>query len=158
MRSPLLLVSLLLLLAGGCALRVKAVFEPTGLHGATASRSRIVTSPAEVQVFIRTSPDGFTLANNELEVQNGYSHKILGTVTVKYDGGECNFGPAGRRDLIAAMQESAWSAGGNAVIYASTAWDEDTTGSSRCQESALDQQIFASGWVVAMANAAPGPP
>lgn len=143
----------MLVLAGACSpLRVKGYFEPIGVYGGTTSNEPIVAAAGEVQVFMRTAPQGFTLTNNEVEVLDGYGHRILGTVVVKYNGGDCQIGDAGTRELVAAMQDAARAAGANAVVYARSDWDESTAGADRCGPPPFQAREYAWGWAVVLAR------
>jgi hypothetical protein len=56
--------------------------------GAARSRPPAVDSHQKVRIFCKSSPRGFTLRENELQVEEGYRHVILGELKTRYRTGE----------------------------------------------------------------------
>ena len=82
-----ILRSLVLVAAlGGCGstdYAMRARFDAYGNVDTLGKATPIVAKPEDVQVFYGTSPGGFTLRDNELKVEPGYGHRILGTVSAR---------------------------------------------------------------------------
>lgn len=135
----------------GCALTVKTFFEPVGRLGAASDARPLVDTPDDVDVYMRSAPDGFTLAENEVSVEEGFRHEVRGLIRVGYGGGSCNYGSLGQKDLIKEIQNKAHGVGANAVIYLNSEWTEGTAGYQRCTPGDPDP-TYASGWAVVVAN------
>ena len=150
-------------LAAGSAspqpLKLKPRFDRTGVYDPAARATPIVTSAADVKVYYGTSPPGFTLRENELAVESGYSHQILGTIKVLYEDGSCYAGHGTKADLIRYLQESAFANGGNAVIYARSGLpDVQPKEGELCVP--YGDEDFGGGWAVVLREppAAPADP
>jgi hypothetical protein len=139
--------------ANACApLRVKTYYEPVGRLGSGQPTSTpIVDTWRDVGVYMRSAPRGFTLTDNEVAVEAGFGHRVLGFLRVTYDTGYCDLGELGQKDLIRSLQERGHTAGANAVIYVQTLWTEGTTGIGRCT-GVERNPTYASGWAVVAAD------
>lgn len=144
---------------GALGVTVKAKLDRAGVVG--AEQARPATDPKDVQVFLLSGPEGFTLADNELGVEEGYAHEVIGLVkVVTDDGGFCDVGPLvtaveerGRDAILDLMRERAARAGANAVIYATSELGEDADGDDLCKLRAQqlklrDIEPWAAGWAV----------
>ena len=111
-------------LAGCAALKPK--FIPVGDYGSSETDAKApVTSAAEVKTF-EDLPAGFALQdkegyeeyNEELVVEKGFGHKVLGYIKVDYpDVGMCD--TAVRKEtVLQLLRQGAFSHGGNAVVAA----------------------------------------
>jgi hypothetical protein len=111
--------SLLLVVLTGCAAQLKSRFVPAGeyVSGQQTNASPSVGSPKEIKVFYGPV-EGFTLNEDELMVEKGFNHRILGYIKIVYDKGMCDSGKADKNTVIQALQQSAFSHGANAVLYA----------------------------------------
>jgi hypothetical protein len=162
MHSPYANFLLLAVLISACApLSLKAKFSETGEMGTSGSPPLSdVGEAGQVKVFYASAPDGFSLKDNELKVEPGFRHHILGTVEVKYNAGACDdVRDLGRpRDYIAElMKRRAHLAGANAVIYAVIDVSGDDDGkelSKLCTSRELNRSLFelsfARGWAVVL--------
>lgn len=145
------LVAAVLLSACFGPMKFRTRFDPVGQNtGATSKPS--VQSPADVSVYFANSPDGFTLRENELTVENGYDHRIMGRLTVLYVEGFCDVDPPPSREVIEAeLQRRARNVGANAVIYA---WSFYPTASEYsedyepCDLGRPISKIVGKGWAV----------
>ena len=93
-----------------------------GAQGATGHR----TAPEAVQLFYGSSPDGFSLADNELTVKEGFSHQILGPIELYIDkvrywsDRTCRDQKANKEIVLEELRKAAAKQGANGVIYASS--------------------------------------
>jgi hypothetical protein len=146
MLKNILLVGVLCL-GTGCALKIQSYFEPVGKLSAGRLATPIVGTPDKIELYLRSSPDGFSLAENELSVEKGFEHAVLGLIRVGYGSGPCNVGNLGRQDLLNALQQKGYDVGANAVVYAHTEWTDGTKKHQRCTPGDMDP-TYASGWAV----------
>jgi hypothetical protein len=117
---------------------------------ADAAARTIVPNAEAVRVFYETAPAGFSLKDNELRVEAGYEHQVLGVVRVVPRTGNCvDGGSIAKPEVIRLLRETAYQHGANAVIYAMSVPDEQP----RCT---LDQ--VGSGWAVVLREAKPSVP
>ncbi|MFH0899544.1 MAG: hypothetical protein V2A73_02820, partial [Pseudomonadota bacterium] len=91
--------------------------QGTGNSTTNGFCSHPVQTPEHVDVYMRSAPEGFSLAENEVSVMEGYEHKVLGYIRVGYGDGDCPEGALGQKDLIREIQERAHWVGANAAIY-----------------------------------------
>ena len=147
--------------AGSCyknILDLRAQFASVGLER-EGPPVPIVSSAADIAVHHGSSPNGFTLRDNELKVEPGYDHQILGTIQVRYDQGWCKwtkpFEPNPRAALVELMREKALAKGANAIIYADSVLTEESSPEDlericfeRARSSNLLSASFATGWAV----------
>ena len=141
-----------LALCAGCPMHTKTRFDTIGEYHGQTKATPITASPEEVKIFYGTSPPGFSLKENELKVEPGYGHRILGTVKVVWESGSCgDGGKLTKADVISKLRESAHANGANAVIYVHSAPDE----SPSCRQ---DDETFGAGWAVVLSDAAPAAP
>jgi hypothetical protein len=139
----------LLLLAACIPMQTKARFDQVGEYRGESKAAPITASPDAVKVFYGTSPPGFSLKDNELKVEPGFHHQILGTVKVVYESGSCGDGGLlSKADVIRLLRESAHAHGANAVIYAHSEPDETPS----CES---DDNVFGAGWAVVLSDDAP---
>ena len=128
---------------------MRGTFEPVGEIGALPSGGEPL-EPEEVRVFAATAPDGFTLRDNELEVEEGYGHRVLGIVRAIYRRGNClHGGPTSSRDVYSVLQEAAAAEGADAVIYATSRIPPDATPTDICQADG----DYGQGWAVLLGSA-----
>lgn len=117
---PGILALVLALLSGCFAVSLKARYDATGELGSHRDSAPTVEAD-DVRVFYDSAPAGFSLAENELKVEVGYQHSILGKVRVTFGEGSCAMEPYVSKDrVIGTLQEAAASAGANALIYATS--------------------------------------
>jgi hypothetical protein len=108
------------LLSGCSAVALKARYDATGELGHSAPAAASVKAE-DVRVFYDSAPAGFSLKDNELKVEEGYQHKILGKVRVSSGGGSCDVQPyVTKKAILSALRERAAREGANAVIYTSS--------------------------------------
>lgn len=110
-----------------------------------------------IRVFYDTSPEGFTLRENELKVEKGYKHQILGRISVRITVGSCNIKPyATKSNVIHALKEQAAKVGANAIIYAWSALPDEISDSpfginGACEHIKIARNQgpnIGSGWAV----------
>lgn len=146
-----LLLAALVLLAGaasGCSsISVRGAFTPVGVYGQSQDATRSLDSVEDVKVYYKSAPDGFTLTNNEVEVEDGYGHTILGDIKVIYESGFCDQGHIDQATIIRIMQETAHEKGANAVIFANSKLSQNPTRSRVCGV-AKQGGTFGWGWAV----------
>jgi hypothetical protein len=148
-RTRLLPLALPLLLATGlsaCAMTMRTRFDRYGNVDSQEEPRQAVATPADVEVFYGTSPGGFSLRDNELKVEAGYHHRILGTAVVVQAGGKCGKGDAAKKDVIDQLRQAAFERGGNAVIYA-ISYLSDEPVDEDCKVVRARGSL-GSGWVV----------
>ena len=115
----LFLSSLIFIAVTGCGAQLKSRFVPVGeyVSGQQTKATPLVGAPNEVKVFYGPV-DGFALIEDELIVEKGFNHRILGYIKVVYDKGMCDASKADKNTVIQSLRQSAFSHGANAVIYA----------------------------------------
>lgn len=145
-------------------LSVNARFERIGLAGnQPAAISPKVESPNAIAVHLGSSPPGFSLRENELTVEQGYGHEILGTVSLRYAAGTCfdpsSFGPSPRKHFLQLLTHKAHEKGANAIIYVTSELAEDATTQDlrnlcieRAHSGSQFSRSYASGWAVVLAS------
>ena len=160
MRLALVLCALF---ANACVstIELNAEYTPVGAQGTAHREQPTVASPHEVRVYYKSSPPGFTLGENELEVEPGFDHRILGELKVRGDGtvNDCGGeGSPGQKDVFAKLQAVAHAVGANAVIYAYS--EVAQTGRFMDCRNALERNEFGGGWavVVSAEHLTPVPP
>jgi hypothetical protein len=141
--TPLLLVAML----AGCGETLRARFEAFGNIDAARSAGPAVSSAGDVEVFYATAPAGFSLRDNELTVEPGHNHRILGSVRVLRSPGPCASTEFTKRDVLEHMRTGAFDNGGNAVVYAQSRIADDATPEERCNAFEGELEVGA-GWVV----------
>jgi len=154
-KTSVLSTVLLSTLLTGCVsyapLAVLPYFDPVGELGSVKKIELSIDSPEDVKIFLNSAPNGFSLAENELKVLPGYSHKTLGVLKIKYSSGHCVAGDLGRTDLINILKKGTYDNGGNAIIYSSILWVDGTKGRRRCTPGNEDP-TYASGWIVKLSK------
>jgi hypothetical protein len=148
-------LSLAVAALSGCAAPLRSRFDGYGNVDAAPGAARSVGAAAQVQVFYGTAPDGFSLRDNELKVEGGHGHRILGTVQVLRDEGHCGVSRRTKQEVITTLREVAHANGGNAVIYAASRISAHATPGQVCDEIE-DHLDIGSGWVVVL-GAPPAP-
>jgi hypothetical protein len=152
-------------LTGGCGSEVtlKARYDAIGKVGSAATPAPSV-SPEAVEVYYGSSPEGFSLAANELTVEEGYTHRVLGPIHVSidklvYGGSSCKELKVGKDTVLDELRKAAAKQGANAVIYASSKFpDADEYGDhdNPCEaafrvEMEDGQRNVGYGWAVIVA-------
>ncbi len=143
-------------------LALKARFDRVGL--VTGNEKNTATTPPEdIKVYYGNSPEGFSLKENELKVEPGFSHRILGPVSVGDDYGSCyeldKYKPNISKSLENLVRDKASKVGANAVIYYSTdVTQDDTAGDFRrlClkRRDRMNnlEYSYARGWAVVIVD------
>jgi hypothetical protein len=138
----------------GMRTTIKAEFTPIGIVGNGSAAATIVASASEVQVFYASSPAGFSLRENELTVEPGYGHRILGIVKLQLrQNGACWLT---QKDALSSLQRGAYLSGANAVVYATSPLAQ-TANETSCLNAAQESN-FGSGWAVVLGSSAPAAP
>jgi hypothetical protein len=135
----------------GCnAIKMHAELTPVGALDLPRSQVPIVPSAADVQVFYSSAPAGFTLRNNELQVETGYGHRIVGIIKLQRDQGgrTCTLI---QRDAMEALRQGAYLNGGNAVVYATSTLGQADNPTACMQAAKISD--FGSGWAVVLSAA-----
>jgi hypothetical protein len=128
-------------------------FTPTGIVGADTSAT-IVARARDVKVFYASSPPGFSLRDNELTVEPGYRHRILGILKLQLEtAGICRLT---QKDALNSLRREAYLNGANAVVYAITplAREENRIACT----NAGNESNFGTGWAVVIDAAEPPAP
>ncbi|MEZ4360473.1 MAG: hypothetical protein R3B48_09845 [Kofleriaceae bacterium] len=152
--TRLVIAPLFLLMVIACTpVTLKPEFTAVGALGNPVAAVAVAANAEAVQVFYASSPAGFTLRENELKVEDGFNHRIIGIVKLRRAAGafeNCNVVQA---DAIAAMQQGAYTNGANAVVYATSplATEPDQL---ICQR-AFEAGEFGSGWAVVLGGGTP---
>jgi hypothetical protein len=151
----ILTVAPLLLAANGCAgMQFVAAFDRVGEQQAVASPHAVATSD-QVKVHFLAAPPGFSLKENELKVEDGFAHRILGRVAVRYEGGFCDVGPnahKGREPLIRIARDKTFEMGGNDLIYVTTDIPDNATVNDLCNALVhAHGRPVLTGWAVIVA-------
>lgn len=147
-------------------LALRADYKPVGLSSQQTG-APTVRGPQDVLLFRQNGPRGFTLRENELSVEPGYGHRILGAIEVRYDRGACsnveNYqSPA--IELERLVRARAFAAGANAVIYYQS--DLTTTSPavelrqlciSRTTRQTQRELSYAYGWAVVISDSPKAP-
>ena len=160
MRINALACWLIIVALSGCAApSFSTRFRRVGIEGATPPPASGVAVADAVAVYNNTSPKGFSLAENELTVEEGYDHKIMGFVEVWYKDGTCEAGDGtnySRTTIIRALKERAFQEGGNSVIYADAQITEDLGDDCdhylEFKKRGVWQRPWGHGWVVFVAK------
>jgi len=136
----------------GCAVTLGAEFTSTN---AQAPNVEMPKTPVEnVKVFYKSSPPGFTLKTNELTVEPGFSHQILGELRVTVQSGkECYAGTVNQAHVLSVLQRKAHEVGGNAVIYAHSSISQ--AGMPQECGDARSANDFGGGWAVIVGSQTP---
>ena len=165
MKRSLLVWFLLVSIAPICCgfafkqLKVQAKYKEVGEIGSIENVVRAVDKPEDVRLFYANSPAGFSLKENELKVEDGFEHRILGTISIRYKDGHCikmdQFSENPRNDFFQLMRQKAFEKGANALIYVSSelSGDDDREEfkklcNSRAYSGTQMELSYASGWAV----------
>ena len=150
-------LGLVLLSVSGCsAMTLQSKYRAIGQYG-TPQAAGPKVSPDQVQVFMQSSPPGFTLEKNELTVVEGFDHRVLGVVKVQSKGGYCDISDVGMKDVVALLQSETAARGGNAVIYAESTLSDPSSTQERCDPKSYGvRNHFGVGWAVVL-GAGPAP-
>jgi hypothetical protein len=124
-------------------------FDAYGRVGGGATSGPRAPSVDAVEVYYGTAPDGFSLRDNELTVEPGYDHRILGVAQVIAEG-PCTSSEIDKVKVLEQLQRSAYDHGGTAVIYAHSNVSDTPVPSQRCEEIKGKDNV-GSGWVVVLA-------
>jgi hypothetical protein len=148
-------LALALAALSSCSGPLRSRFDGYGNVDAVRDDGPSVGSAGQVQVFYGTAPAGFSLRDNELEVEDGHNHRILGTVQVLRDE-SCVGSRRTKKDVIATLREVSYANGGNAVIYATSRISEQPEPGTVCDEIG-DHPDIGGGWVVVLGEPDPAP-
>lgn len=149
------LIGLVVLSAGCSSLKLGPKYQAIGQYGVAQTAGPKVNAD-QVEVFVKTAPEGFTLEKNELSVVEGYDHKILGVVKAVSKGGYCDISEVGMKDVVKVLQEETAAHGGNAVIYVESKLSDPSTEGERCsRENYGGDRYFGAGWAVVRGSAHP---
>jgi len=148
----------------------KGRFDATGEYHDGARAVPVVAKPEDVRVFYGSAPDGFTLRDNELRVEPGYTHRIVGTAKVIPGPVHCdheaddtaNPGGYGKRQVLAQLRTTAYENGGNAIIYAESYVANNPSprdGANRRERCDALKRYgrYGSAWVVVLGDAPAAP-
>jgi len=143
------------------------VFQEAGRVGAGNNLSPV--SEADVELYMKSAPPGFTMEGQQLVLLEGYGHQALGFVEFRRTDGDCDewFDGDPHPYLVAMklLRELAASKGGTAVVYVQSVFAE---GMSRdqlavaCGHAGMPQpygfgqqdKVLVSGWVVRLGKPA----
>jgi hypothetical protein len=145
-----IIIFFFLVFAVSCAgpVGIKSIYSSVGEYKPDQVYEPIVNDPSQIRIFYDSAPAGFTLVTNTLSVEEGYNHKILGTIKIDLLPGYCYKEPhITKSTVMKALQEEAYKRGGNAVIFAYSAVDETNKGG--CDFS-YSRSVFGFGWAVVM--------
>jgi len=150
--------------ATGCfakPLRLRAEYTPVGPVGQTRPVRADVTTLSDVVVYYKSAPAGFTLRENELKVEPGFHHIILGELVVARRDGACYVPqetistPQGRRyrytnqrDVLDTLRQKAYVIGANAVVYAYSSLKQKSDKGDACEPLRLPGLEYGGGWAV----------
>ncbi len=141
-----IIVILSLFLVSGCALKLRSEFNPVGKYDSVLANKPIVSSHSEISIYLKSAPDGFTLKENELQVEEGYNHKVLGEVNIVHKSGFSDVGISHlKSQVVDKFKQSAYETGANAVIYCVVNVSEK---SNRFETKRACTIGFGSGWAV----------
>jgi hypothetical protein len=159
MRLPttcLAVIGLALSLGACTSLKATGRFDSYGEMDGRRRSFIAVTSPDAIKVFYGTSPAGFSLRENELKVEPGYNHRIIGTARAVFVDGNCALGDFTKDDVLAILRKTAQEAGGNAIIYVTSVVSDRPK--DLCQEvKGATNDELGFGWVVVLADTPPPP-
>ena len=136
----------------GChpALSFKTRFDAIGEYDGASSARPILGSPDEIRLFYESSPGGFSLKENELKVERGHNHEILGFIQVMYGYGFIDSGDADKKTIIRELKKRAFSEGANAVIYVQSVLPENASAHDRLRVAW--RRPWGTGWAVVLGN------
>jgi hypothetical protein len=132
-------------------LKLRTEFNPVGrLNAPQNETNKLVQKYEDIAVYLKSAPEGFTLKENELQVKDGYNHKVLGEVKVLLAN------PPEDSDWISdykkakqysknELQKEAFERGANAIIYCVITTSDEPT------QKEIDLALaigFATGWAV----------
>jgi hypothetical protein len=163
MRTVGLMMACVLASAAGCRgsdQRTLGRFDGYGDIDKQPLATPRVATAEDIKVFYGTAPEGFSLRDNELKVEGGFDHQILGTIVVQWneDGKRCDWPPLfTKRDVIAQMRVSAHQQGGTAVIYAHSAIPDSPDPDAICSGIAENKASLGNGWVVVLGGPTKAP-
>ncbi|MEO0461435.1 MAG: hypothetical protein AAF219_11375 [Myxococcota bacterium] len=139
----------MLLTQSACgAAQLDSHFQAYGELGAAKPSGPSVAAAEDVRVFMGMAPDGFSLRENELTVEEGYGHEVLGRVFATRGLGLCDVGDISPELVGEALRSAAFPTGANAVIYAQSDVAESASGAEQCQIIRNNGGRVGSGWAV----------
>ncbi len=167
-RLPVTWLVLISFIPIGCGfalkpLKMQAKFKEVGEIRSAEKIVFAVDKAEDVKIFYGNSPDGFSLKENELKVEDGFGHRILGTVEIRYKDGTCHkndqFSEKPRSDFFRLMRQRAFEKGASALIYVSSelAGDDDLDEfrklcNSRAYSGVQMEFSYAIGWAVVVVD------
>lgn len=114
MKLAVLLV-LVLALAACPSATLRPEFTPIGPQRGAIAVAPVVASAEKVEVYFASAPAGFSLRENEVKVEAGFQHEILGIIKLWPDQrGECRLS---QESAVSLMRKVGYEIGANAVIY-----------------------------------------
>ena len=148
MRFAISVIFVLIFTVSCSPVGIKRLYSSVGEYNPDQTYKAIVKNPGKVRIFYDSAPAGFSLAKNVLSVEEGYNHKILGTIKIDLTPGYCYREPhITKKDVMKALQEETYKKGGNAVIFAYSAVGDTNEGG--CDFS-YSRSVFGFGWAVIM--------
>lgn len=126
-----------------CGAQLRADFRPS--PGAPAAASA-VASAEKVRIHYGLV-DGFALRDNELVVESGFDHRVLGFIEVVYDHGMCDSSRANKATVEGLLRRAAFERGADAVVLAVNRLKDK--GSARDVCSILGRP-YGVGWAVVL--------
>jgi hypothetical protein len=147
------LTAALLVTASGCAMRMTPAFDPLGKKVDRYSAPKAVATIDEVRVFAETAPSGFQRKGDQVVVEPGHQHRVVGRLLLERNG-SCQPSDRARTDVMDLLRREAYMYGGNAVVYATTPIRENATSTELCRQLGTETTV-GSGWVVVLGERAP---
>lgn len=167
MKKVILCLLLLSLISCSTSRIYHAEFNPVGRLGKENKNIITLNNPDEVAIYIKSSPEGFTLKENELQIEDGYDHTIIGEININ----KTTYSPESKRRMllwgiptfgygalfmmrkpkeakdrtIEALQAKAFEKGANAVIYCVINVSNDVT-NGELTKAHIDG--YGYGWAV----------
>ena len=143
--------------------QLRSEFRAVGI----SENARQATTPESVKVYYKSSPDGFSLSDNELTVSEGYKHVILGELRVRvnvavntetdveYETIECYRAKdrPNQEHVLAQLKTEAAKRGANAVVYAYSELSQSPT-RKECELHSTAND-FGGGWAVQLVGETP---
>jgi hypothetical protein len=147
MMKKLFIILLLFSLQACSPLNLRTEFNPVGRMDAFQNKPKAVNSYQDILVYLKSAPEGFTLKENELKIEEGFDHIILGEIKVfikrPYDAITEIINA--KYKTIEELKQAAFEKGANAIIYCVTNISNDPSEAEFKRAVALG---FGSGWAV----------
>ena len=142
------LISLTFVALMGCGGQLKTRFVPAGEYvpNQQAKVSHSVGSAGEVKIYFGPVA-GFSLNEDELSVEKGFGHTVVGYIKVVYDKGMCDASEADKNTVVQKLQQAAFAHGANAVVYAHSNLGENPGFFDVCKYM-NKREGYGHGWAV----------